>query len=408
MEICFLNISSRKSTTGVDRYLSVLIDGLTKYDCNILFVEFVYNDTIIFSKQTQYNNCTKLTIPLPQKYSNFLNELYWMDKYFEIAIPLITPFLKKNMIYHVNSFNLMPLAIKLKRIWGGKSISHIHFIPWKEYYEYDKRLFNKLYAQYYFSSDIKPNNFFVNPVERMFLNFSDKIICVTNSGRDFVHKFTGIPVESMELITNGLDDKGINTVDYEKDKNNFEILFAGRVCEGKGIFFALDALEIVKEKGYDFTFLIAGSCEDAIKTTICNKYSKLNIKILDNLDFVQLKKIYTTVDIGVIPSLKEQASYVAIEMAMFGIPLVCTAVDGLDEIFTDKVNALKVPLNFSKITGLTISVNEMADKIASLIENKKLRGVLRNNIRRLYEEKFTLSQMVNKTIALYESLNKNK
>ena len=404
IELCFLNISSRGSTTGVDRYLSVLIDGLAMYDCDILLIEFVYNDSIIFSKYTQHVNYKKLVVPLPQRYSNFLNESYWMEKYFDVVIRQITSFLKKDMIFHVNSFNLMPLAIKLKKKMGGKIVSHVHFIPWKEHYEHNKRLFNKLYAQYYLGN-IEPNDFFVNSLESMFLNASDKIICVTNFGRDFVHKLTEIPIEDIELITNGLDDYSMNNRNNKTDNDEVEILFAGRVCEGKGIFFVLEALELVKKRGYDFTFLIAGACEDATKSMIYNKYRNLNVKMLDNLDFVQLKELYSSVDIGVIPSLKEQASYVAIEMAMFGLPIVCTAVDGLDEIFSDEINALKASLRFSKITGLTINVNEMADKIISLIENEKLRIVLSENIRLLYEEKFTLNQMINKTIALYEALN---
>lgn len=405
IELCFLNISSRGSTTGVDRYLSVLIDGLAKYDCNILLIEFVYNNTIIFSKYTQYANHNKLVVPLPQRYSNFLNESYWMDKYFDVAIRLIAPFLKKDMIYHVNSFNLMPLAVKLKKTLGGNIISHVHFIPWKEHYEQNKRLFNKLYAQYYFGN-IEPNDFYVNSLEKMFLNAPDRIICVTDFGRDFVHKLTDIPIEDIELITNGLDDYNVDAVNNKADNDEVEILFAGRVCEGKGIFFVLEALELVKKRGYDFTFLIAGACEEATKSMIYKKYHNLNIKILDNLDFAKLKKLYASVDIGIIPSLKEQASYVAIEMAMFGLPIVCTAVDGLDEIFSDEINALKVSLKFSKVTGLIINVNEMADKIMSLIENEKLRITLSENIRLLYEEKFKLNQMTNKTIALYEALSK--
>lgn len=405
IELCCLNISSRGSTTGVDRYLSVLIDGLAKYDCNILLIEFVYNDSIIFSKYTQHDNYKKLVVPLPQKYSNFLNESYWMEKYFDVAVRKIISFLKKDMIFHVNSFNLMPLAIKLRQDLGGKIVSHVHFIPWKEHYEHNKRLFNKLYAQYYFGI-IEPKSFFVNHLEKMFLIAADRIVCVTNSGRNFVHELTNIPIENIELITNGFDDYSVDTRKNKTNNDKVEILFAGRVCEGKGIFFVLEALELVKKRGYNFTFLIAGACEEATKSMIYNKYRNLTIKVLDNLDFVQLKELYSSADIGVIPSLKEQASYVAIEMAMFGLPVVCTAVDGLDEIFSDETNALKVPLRFSKITGLTINVNEMADKIISLIKNEKLRIFLSENIRLLYEEKFTLNQMINKTIALYEALNR--
>lgn len=41
-------------------------------------------------------------------------------------------------------------------------------------------------------------------------------------------------------------------------------------------------------------------------------------------------------------SLQEQHSYAAIEMAMFGMPMIITAVDGLDEMFVDEISCLKV------------------------------------------------------------------
>ncbi|MDD2283950.1 MAG: glycosyltransferase family 4 protein [Paludibacter sp.] len=405
IELCFLNISSRGSTTGVDRYLSVLIEGLHVYrkEINILLVDFVYNDKILFSKYKEYSSYRKLTIPLPQRYSNFLNETYWMDKYFEVASRLLLPYLKEDMIYHVSSFNLILLALKLKERLKGKIISHVHFIPWKEHYEHNKSYFNKLYAHYH-SNTLETNIFFINKLEKDFYEKADKIICVTSYGRNFVHRLTGIPSTKIEIITNGIEDSAVNQEKIFHNSDNVEILFAGRVCEGKGIFFALEALSIVRKEGYDFKFIIAGVCEDTTKLFIREKYHDLNVDILDNIDFDTLKRLYSSVNIGILPSLKEQASYVAIEMAMFGLPVICTAIDGLDEIFTNDKNVLKVPAIFSKIKGLTIDIDTMANKIISLIENKRLCSRLSTNIRNLYEQEFTLPLMIEKTITVYEKL----
>ena len=91
-------------------------------------------------------------------------------------------------------------------------------------------------------------------------------------------------------------------------------------------------------------------------------------------------------------------------MAMFGLPVITTAVDGLDEIFTDKVNALKVNTLFSKTHGLTVDTEQLAKKIILLIENKKVRKQLSRNIRRLYETELTLQRMMNQTEEVYKNM----
>lgn len=95
-----------------------------------------------------------------------------------------------------------------------------------------------------------------------------------------------------------------------------------------------------------------------------------------------------TCDAGIIASLQEQCSYVAIEMSMFGMPLITTAVDGLDEMFIDEESALKVSTRFSNVYGLSADTDDMANKMKRLIDDKELRYRLSNNIRKLYEKNF--------------------
>ncbi|MFV0507363.1 MAG: glycosyltransferase family 4 protein [Bacteroidales bacterium] len=408
LNICYLNISNKSSTTGVDRYLSILIKGITKYapSAKITFLDFTYNNEILFPRYCEDNNYKRVVIPLPQRYSNILNKPYWMDKYFETVITILQPHLEVDMLYHVNSSNLIPLALKLKQNLQGKIISHVHLIPWKEYYEWNRAQFNKLYAQHIAGN--RAEKFYVNAREKDFYKKADKIICVTKIGKEFVHKVAQIHQNRIINIMNGIEDLLPDNFIRRGDSNTITILFAGRVCEGKGIFFVLDSLKIVKNKGYDFKFVIAGACGDDTKRTILNKYPNLNIDILGNINFSTLEKLYLSSDIGVIPSLKEQASYVAIEMAMYGLPIVCTAVDGLDEIFTDRLNALKVDTLFSKLSGLTIDVEMMANKIITLMKNKKLRISMGKNIRILYEQELSSCRMIQSTLEIYKEINQMK
>lgn len=121
-------------------------------------------------------------------------------------------------------------------------------------------------------------------------------------------------------------------------------------------------------------------------------YKQLKIDILGTVSFNELKELYTTNTIGVIPSLHEQCSYVAIEMSMFGMPMIVSDVDALSEMFEDEVNALRIPLVFDEDFGLELDEEKLADAIIRLIDDEALRLKLSTNAIKNYQERFTLER----------------
>ena len=177
---------------------------------------------------------------------------------------------------------------------------------------------------------------------------------------------------------------------------------AGVLSKSKGLSYILEAMRIVQRKGYDISLTIAGKYTPAQKYQFSIEYSDLSLNMMGRVSFEELKNHYQESDIGVIASLQEQASYVALEMAMFGLPIITTAVDGLDETFTEGLNALKVDTHFSKVLGLGVDVEMMAACLIELIDNMQLRKSLGKNARQLYEEKLKLDHMMEKTIEMYK------
>ncbi|MCC8146061.1 MAG: glycosyltransferase, partial [Bacteroidales bacterium] len=182
-------------------------------------------------------------------------------------------------------------------------------------------------------------------------------------------------------------------------------VYVGVLSESKGILYILQSLRKVREKGYKVTLYIAGGYSSSVKSFIEKNFKDLSLEILGRISFEELQHYYKESDIGIIASLQEQCSYVAIEMAMFGLPIVTTAVDGLDEMFTDGVNALKVNTRFSKVFGLSVDTDSLAEKIITLIENGELRQRLSANVRQLYKERFNLETMMQQTLAVYRKLS---
>ena len=413
LHLCIMDISLAESTSGVDRYVENLLKGLMGFSfIQIHWIQFLRDESLILFREEQNEDYIKITFPLPQNYMEIITDKFWMKKYNEHIFHLVKKIFNKeeNCILHLQTLNLIDLALLIKQHTNCTVITHLHCIPWKNFYNSDPKRFNTLYniTNKNKQGTINRTLFLTSNCELASYTEADHIICVTQCQVDFLTNIMGISQSKITLIHNGIDDYADN---YQRTfvKNSYsqiQCLFAANISKGKGLEFVLQALRILKKEGYNIVLKIAGHTTPTINHVLKYEYSDLHIDILGMQTFEQLIELYKNSDIGVIASLQEQWSLVAVEMAMFGLPVVTTAVDGLDEIFTDNDNALKTPLQFSSAFGLSVDVEMMANKIKLLIEDAELRKKLSNHARLLYKEKLSLHLMIEQTIEVYTQLNK--
>jgi glycosyltransferase involved in cell wall biosynthesis len=413
INLYLIDMSHASNTSGVDRYVSTLIGGLREYpEIKLHWIHLRNDDKLLFPKEEKIEHYVKYSIPMPQQYNTIIAERYWIRKYNEQVYRLTKHLFegKENCIIHLHTLNLIDLAVYIREQISCKIITHLHCIPWKGLYNSDKKRFNKLYELTYEDNNLaeKPNPeiYVTNNCELQSYAAPDTLVCVTHCAVDFlkdcIHHYT----ENIHVIPNGINDVTNQTVKRKnKSKNEkFHCLYVGVVSESKGVLYVLNALRLVKQQGYKVSLTIAGTCNPQFQNKLKQDFSDLEVDVKGRIPFDELKKLYAQCDIGIIASLQEQASYVAIEMAMFGLPIVSTAVDGLDEIFTDEINALKVHTKFSTVFGLSVDVEMMAKQIARLIEDEKLRAVLSQNVRKLYEQELNLDLMIDRTISVYKEV----
>lgn len=411
-----MDISYAKNTSGVDRYMQILADGLKHHPhIRVVWIQLRKDTKLVFPSEESCAHYTKVTIPLPQEFDVIVAERFWIRKYNEQVFRLTKHLFdhRKNSIIHLHTLNLIDLAVYIREQVGCKIITHLHCIPWKGWYEVNKNQFNALYKKIYFpDNDEKPDPgmFLTNNCESQAYTAPDAVIGVTRCGIRFLTETIRTVTPHTFVVPNGIDDFN-NAPAPRADKKpdeTFNCLFVGVVNESKGIFYILNALRLVQQKGYRVSLSVAGNCASEISTLIRQEYSDLNVTLLGRIPFDELKKQYLTSDIGLIGSVHEQASYVGVEMAMFGLPLVTTAVDGLDEMFTDEENALKVDALFSPVFGFSIDEEKMAAQVIRLMENPGLRTKLSQNIRTLYQAEFNLNKMIEKTVHVYERVIANQ
>ena len=413
IHLYIMDISLSGSTSGVDRYIEKLLEGLKRYpSVRVYWIQLLHDENLILYREEQTEYYKKLTFPLPRNYTEIITKRFWREKYNNHVFHMIRKFFsrKENTILHLQTLNLIDLALLIKQHVGCTIITHLHCIPWKGYYNLDMRRFNSLYKiAYSGSGNMKKRALFLTDHSELDSYIrADHIICVTHCGVDFLTNIIGIPQSKISIVHNGTDDY---FGDFERRFDNtpcspIQCLFVANLSKSKGLEFVLQALRILKKKGFNVLLKIAGNTTRAINHAIRCEYDDLDLEFLGALSFGQLTELYKNSDIGLIASLQEQWSLTAVEMAMFGLPVITTAVDGLDEIFTDNVNALKVHPSFSPVFGLYVDAELMAKKIELLIDDISLRKNLSYNVRMLYERDLTLRLMIERTIKVYEQVSK--
>ena len=378
--------------TGIERYSEVLKSNSSQ---NIRIHHLVFQSYKSLPKIILKDGCFTANFYLPKDITS--NRRY-KPLYFDFIVHLLSRFTysMQNIVWHLSHLDLTEIAQILRGSLGGKYLLHLHCIPWKysisRNFERYRKL-EQLYRKENFDEFRKVENTSVD------YNLPDKIICLSESAKNFLEKVHNVNISKISKIYNG-----INIKTFRMKRDEAIILYAGRIAKDKGVFDLFDAVaEVVRSTDNRPKIKLAGYCHIP-QNIILSKYEQLNIEFLSQIDFESLKKLYASSTFGVIPSLHEQCSYVAIEMAAFGLPLIVSDVDALSELFEDRKTALFNKLIFNPETGLYADKNVFAGNIIKMIENEGLRKRISRNLRKLYRQKFKPETMCELTFNVYKSL----
>tara|TARA_B000000475_G_scaffold171967_1_gene138339 strand:+ start:74 stop:1150 length:1077 start_codon:yes stop_codon:yes gene_type:complete len=175
-----------------------------------------------------------------------------------------------------------------------------------------------------------------------------------------------------ELINFGIDRKKciycpnvLVEMPYIKPKNinkkNIVIGALGRMVEKKGFYDYIDALKVLKKKGFSFKAILAG---DGVLYKDLKKYA-LDLPELEFPGWIKNKQdFFNKIDIFCQPSHFEPFGLTVIEAMSYGKPVISTKCDGPIEI-----------IDINKKNGILVSINnpiEITEAIINLITNSDL------------------------------------
>ena len=401
----------RASEYGVGTYMNELSLVIDK---DIINVTFIYLFSPISNKvlSIMENGVNKLHIPSPTLKETNNKKQY--ECYYKSAIFILKKYInnQNNLIFHLNYFEFFPLLSSLKTYFNCKIILAIHFLSWSFSLNGNAKRFKNIIKQKIpilnnFEKKIKDSF----NMDKEFLDCVDIVLCLSKNTANIIHKMYKIENRKIIIIYNGLTDRNQKIVNKELLRRKLNIplqtpvvIYVGRLDPIKGLSYLIKASKIVLEHYPNCHFVIAGSGDYDTYMKECNN-KWMNIHFTGLLEKSDLYELYSIADFGIIPSLHEQCSYVAIEMMMHGLPIIASTSTGLSEMIKENTNGLHIPvIEFDD--KVDIDVELLAEKMIFMLENEMERKKMGINSRKRYEKLYSSKIMGEKMIRLYFNLFK--
>ena len=218
--------------------------------------------------------------------------------------------------------------------------------------------------------------------------FSDKIISNSRAG---LHSYSA-PNYKCQVIYNGFNFDRIKLLKQKEDVSNSKIVgMVASYTNLKDYETFIKAAQIVLSSLDNVIFMCMGAGNSQAYERIISPKHKDKIKLLGNQK--NIESIINTFDIGVLSTLTEGISNSIMEYMAIGKPVVATFCPGTKELVVDRVTGFLVPVRSPEI---------MAEKILKLLKNDDLAVKMGMEGRARIQSLFSINQMLNNYIALYE------
>ena len=181
------------------------------------------------------------------------------------------------------------------------------------------------------------------------------------------------------------------------DNDNFIVTVVGRLEPEKGHKYLIEALSDVVKNRSKVRCLIIGEGRLQKELELQVKRNGLKKWVYFTSFRNDIIKLLSSSNAFCMPSLTEGLPFSLLEACICRLPLIVTKVGGLKDLLTDNKTAIMVPPRDSRA---------ISEAIINLIDNPQENSRLGNAAFELACSKFSNENMINKTLAIYKSINK--
>ena len=176
------------------------------------------------------------------------------------------------------------------------------------------------------------------------------------------------------------------------------ILFTGRILKDKGVIELLQACTALLDKGLPLELKILGRLDPHnpahITQEALESYAIPNKIVWEGFS-TQIKEELQNCHIYCLPSYREGLPKSIVEAMAIGRPIVTTDAPGCSDCVQEGRNGFKVPIK---------DTQQLAEKLELLINDPQLREQMGITSRKLFEKEYTLAQVVQQHMQLYDKL----
>ncbi|MDD4899720.1 MAG: glycosyltransferase [Candidatus Omnitrophica bacterium] len=234
--------------------------------------------------------------------------------------------------------------------------------------------------------------------DKLLGKYTDTLVAVSENVKDFYAEKTRLNRKKIKVIYNSVNLKKYEFSDSKRLDfiGNREITLGiiGRLVPQKGHRdFILAVKELLKDCRVKGIVVGSGPLENELK-----EFSQ-NLGLNGNIVFIGLRQdipeLLKSIDILILPSLREGLPLTVLEAMACGVPVVATKVGGTPEVV------------INNHTGILIEPKDymaIKDAVLRFMKDKDFSQQIVHNARKMVEEKFSAYAMARQHSSLYEEL----
>ncbi len=312
-------------TGGLESHVDNFVKYLSKNYDNYEITIFTPNTENALSSEYIHNDVLVLRYPAFFIVNNFPFPKFWKLQFYKMLIELYMQdysVVMTRTMFFVNT-TLGTLFAKFRL----SSIKLIHVEHGSDYSKLDSKIVSLV------------NKFYMQTLGKLTLKLSNRIVCVSEAGKTFLREKFNIK-KRIDLIYRGVDKEYFASIKkseyFDKYKWKKNIVFAGRLIDGKGV---QDIIEVLSKLDSTFMLHIIGDGEYKSKLEgLANKFNLKNINFIGKLKHRELIAVLKQKPLFINPSYTEGLPTSVLDALFSYCPIIATNVGGTEEILKSKWN----------------------------------------------------------------------